>query len=516
MGHDHDAVVIGAGHNGLICAAYLARAGLDVLLVEARDRVGGCASTVDALGARVNICNCDHGLFRTTPVAEELDLAAHGLRYLDVDPAQLSLLHDGGPAWPCFHDAERTLEALALTYPGEVEGYRRYLAAARPVAELLVELANDVPTPGNVLRRVADRRANGVGHLVRWSRRTVAQVLRGFFREDAIMAPAVVVGPAVWGLSPHTPRTGLGALTFAMKHVAPVGRPVGGSGAVPDAVLGAFQTSGGALRAASRVVAITCEGERVRGVELADGDVVEAPVVVSACDPHTTFLRWLRDPPSVASSLVARWQAAPCHEGYESKLDAVIAELPCYHQLDPTLPARLGFEALHPTAIIAPTLDQMDAAHRLMASGRVADRPMFFANIPSVLDPSLRVGDDHVLSLETLYTPFALRGGWATSSEPDRWLKVYLERVQPGFGAGVRRTRTMCPESYEREFHLPKGYATSFAGGPLAALRGRDPELTRYETPVDGLYLTGAATFPGAGVWGASGRNTARVILTRL
>ncbi|HKA03482.1 MAG TPA: FAD-dependent oxidoreductase, partial [Acidimicrobiales bacterium] len=99
---DHDAIVVGGGHNGLICAAYLARAGLDTLVLEARPGVGGCASTVDALGARVNVCNCDHGVFRSTPIADELELATHGLRYLDVDPAQISLPWGGGPAWPLF------------------------------------------------------------------------------------------------------------------------------------------------------------------------------------------------------------------------------------------------------------------------------------------------------------------------------------------------------------------------------------------------------------------------------
>jgi phytoene dehydrogenase-like protein len=225
---------------------------------------------------------------------------------------------------------------------------------------------------------------------------------------------------------------------------------------------------------------------------------------------------WLRNPPTSAGQLVERWRETPQREGYESKLDAVISELPRYHQLDPTLPERLGFEPLHASAIIAPTIEQMAEAHRLMAAGRVAERPMFFANVPSVLDPSLRVGSDHILSLEALYTPYRLEGGWAASDEPTRWLEVYGRRVQPGFAESVRRHRTMTPEAYEREFFMPKGYATSYAGGPLAALRGRDRELTRYETPIRGLYLTGAATFPGAGVWGASGRNAARVILRRL
>jgi phytoene dehydrogenase-like protein len=510
---DHDAIVVGGGHNGLICAAYLARAGLDTLVLEARPSVGGCASTVDALSARVNICNCDHGLFRTTPIADELDLAAHGLRYLDVDPAQVSLPWGGGPAWPLFHDVERTLEAVTLTYPQQVDGYRRYVAAARPVAELVFEVANHPPTPGGVLRRLAGRRGRGVATLLQWSRLSAAAVLRRFFTHDALLAPAVVVGPAVWGLSPDTPGTGLGAITYALKHAAQVGRPVGGSGSLPAAVLAAFETAGGKVRTSSRVAAIRCEGGGVRGVELADGTAIDAPVVVAACDPRTALVQWLRDPPPQAAETVARWRAAPDVDGYESKLDAVVAEPPRYHQTDPQVVRRLGYEPLTATTIVAPGLDAMAAAHRRMGRGQVAERPMFFANVPSVLDLTMRAGTDHVLSLEVLYTPYALTGGWPGSAEPERWLQRFAGLVQPEFLAGVRAWRAMTPDRYESDFHLSRGHATSFAGGPLAALRGRPPELTRYETPVAGLYLTGAATFPGAGVWGAPGRNAATVIL---
>jgi phytoene dehydrogenase-like protein len=510
--HDHDAIVVGGGHNGLICAAYLARAGLDTVVLEAREAAGGCASTVDALGARVNICNCDHVTFRTTPVADELDLARHGLAYLDVDPCQVTVPCGGGPAWALFHDVERTLAGLAATHPDEVEGYRRYAAAAVPVAELVLELAQAPPAPGGVVRRLAERRARGVSTLLRWSRLSAAQVLSQFFRSDALSAGAVVTGPSVWGLSPYTPRTGTGALTFALKHAAQVGRPVGGSGAVPVAVQAALEAAGGAVRTGACVRAIVCEGDRVRGVELADGTRLDAPVVVSACDPHATFVQWLRGPPPQADRLVGRWRAAPQHDGYESKLDAVVATPPQFPQAA-GLAERLGFEAGTATTIVAPGLEDLHRAHALLGQGRVAERPMFFANTPSVLDPTMRAGDDHVFSLEVLFTPYRLQGGWTGSPEPQRWLEVFSTLVEPGFLAGVRRWRAMTPESYEREFFMPHGYATSFAGGPLAALLGKERELTRYETPVKGLYLTGAATFPGAGVWGASGRNAATVVL---
>ncbi|MFM7537968.1 MAG: phytoene desaturase family protein [Acidimicrobiales bacterium] len=508
-----DAIVVGGGHNGLACAAYLARAGLRTTVVEARDSVGGCASTVDAIGARVNICNCDHGVVRSTPMLDELRLADHGLRYLEVDPCQVSLSWAGGPAWPIFHDVDRTLDALALTYPGQVDGYRRYLAAARPVADLALACAAVPPTRARLLRRVLERHGRGVSTLLRWSRMSVGDVLRSFFTEEALLAPAVVVGPAVWGLSPEFPGTGLGAITYAMKHASPVGRPAGGSGALTDALRDALLAAGGTVRCGARVEAITCEGERVRGVGLVGGEELTAPIVVSACDPHSTFLAWLRNPPAAATPVIERWRRTPHHEGYESKLDAVVASPPRFRQLDAGLVARLGFDPAHATTIVAPTLAAMHEAHAAMGRGQVADEPMLFANTPSVLDPSMQAGDDHVFSLEVLFTPYRLDGGWAGSAEPARWLEVLGRLVEPGFLDGVRRWRAMTPVEYETEFSMPKGHATSFAGGALAAFLGRVPELTRYRTPVRGLYLTGAATFPGAGVWGASGRNTALTIL---
>ena len=148
-----------------------------------------------------------------------------------------------------------------------------------------------------------------------------------------------------------------------------------------------------------------------------------------------------------------------------------------------------------------------------MASGGVIDRPGMFVNVPSLVDPTLAPPGRHVFSLEVLLTPYSHPGGWQASDEPQRWLELVggalrerLPRVDRGApGDDPRGVRARVPP--------PRGHATSFAGGPLAALRNDDPELTHYETAVPGLYLTGAATFPGAGIWGASGRNCATVVL---
>ncbi|MEL0040406.1 MAG: FAD-dependent oxidoreductase, partial [Ilumatobacter sp.] len=132
-------VVVGGGHNGAICAATLARAGRDVTLIEARSTLGGCASTEEDLGARFNICNCDHTMVRALPLMNELGLHEHGLEYVEPEYSMICAFHDGSRPWLFHHDVERHLETLSVTHPHWVEPYRRYLDDALPVAKLLVE-----------------------------------------------------------------------------------------------------------------------------------------------------------------------------------------------------------------------------------------------------------------------------------------------------------------------------------------------------------------------------------------
>ena len=508
----YDAIVIGAGHNGLVGAAYLAKHGTRTLLLEARGAVGGCASSEDVLGARVNICNCDHVTFRTTPVADELGLAAHGLRYLDVDPAALNLFWSGAEPWLQYHDLDRTLDELRRHYPDQVEGYRRYIAAAGPAARLVLAAAAEPPSVRGLVTTAARKGVGSALTLLKWSRMSAADVLRQYFSRDELLAPPLAVGPFVWGMSPEAPGTGLGALTLAMRHVARIGRPEGGSGMLPTALLAAFEGFGGTVRTGARVERIRCAGDRARGVTLLGGEEIDAPIVVSACDPRRTFVEWLDHAPPAAEKMVARWRALEHHEGYESKLDAVLTDAPSY----PALAGR-DVDALagRPTAVVSPSLAAMHQAATNLNSGTVTREPVMLVNVPTVVDPTMATPGRHVFSLEVLLTPYRVDGGWPGSPEPRRWLDKFATIAQPGFIETIADWRAMTPDRYESDFNLPYGHATSFAGGPLAALRSKQPELTRYETAVPGLFLTGAATFPGAGVWGASGRNCALTIIRR-
>jgi len=419
-------------------------------------------------------------------------------------------LGHGRPPWLHFRDPERTLESLSLSHPGAVAGYRRYLDELLPAAELLLDVMRSAPTVCNVGAAVARARGRGATQLLRLSRGSLAAVLRRYFSTEALMSPVATTGPAVWGLPPTVPGTGLGALNYAMRHLVATGRPQGGSGALTDALAAAVRAHGGA-----RVARILCAGDRVTGVELEGGERLHAATVVAAGDPRTALVDWLGEPPAAARRLVERYRVRPTGEGYESKIDAVIDVLPRARAVDTAVLDRLGVpDPLHPTWIVAPTSDGIAQAHAAAADGGVAARPLFLNNVPSVLDPSVAPSTGHVLSLEVLFTPYRLRGGWVGSPEPDRWLTAYAELLEPGFLDGVRKSRLVGPEDYERDFGLVAGHAPSFVGGPVAALVGRDRELTRYSTPVGGLFLTGAGTFPGAGVSGAPGRNAARAVLT--
>lgn len=509
-----DAVVVGGGHNGLTCAAYLARAGLQVTVLEARPDVGGCASTVPALGTVVNVCGCDHLAFRTTPIMDELDLAAHGLTYLDADPSWLAVgWQEGRGPWLGFADPQRTLDGIAATHPDSVAAYDRYLSAARPAAELVVELANHVPTPGNVVAEVLRRRGRGASTLVKWSKRSAVDVLRSFFASDEFVAPACVSGPAIWGVPPDAPGTGLAALSYAMRHIGRSGVPRGGSGMVPAALSSALSAAGGNVRTNSRVAAVLVDGDRVRGVRLDDGEELDAAVVVVACDARRALVSWLRDAPTAARTMVDRWRSQPVRDGSASKIDAIVVGEPPRPSGTAEILGRLGVgDATVPSAVIYPEVEDLASHHSGLAHGVVPDRPALMLDIPSALDQDFRPGPhEHLLSLEVLGTPYALRDGWEASREPDRWLRLLDSVCDQGTTQRVRRWRVTTPVDYERDFGLMRGKTPSFPGGPVAALRAS--ERSRYRTAVRGLYLGGADTFPGAGIWGAPGRNAAAIVL---
>ena len=515
--NDAEILVVGGGHNGLICAAYLARAGHDVFLVEARDTVGGCASTVDALGARFNICNCDHTFIRAMPLLDDLELADHGLTYLEAEASYLNLFHDQSSPWPLFADRDKTLAGLSVGYPNEVANYERYLADAMPVAELVLDMTRSRTTLAAMARTAIGRRAKGVATLLKWSRMSALDVLQSYFNDWHLVLPAMSLGPTVWGVPPATPGTGMAALGYATRHLIRTGRPEGGSGALTDAVASSFAAAGGKTRTGSEVRSLLIENEAVGGVVLESGERLTADLVVAACNPSRVLVEWLDEVPAAARKTVGRYRSQPAHEGYESKIDAIVGERSELIGME-ALQARFpDTDFLEPTAVVSPSLEELDDAHRMRADGLVHERPTILMNMPSVLDPTMLAPDGrHIYSLEMLFTPYSFPGGWPGSPEPRRWFDVANNFWAPNVVAADHEWRAMTPDIYESDFHMPLGHAPSYVASPLATLLGKSPEVSRYRSPIAGLYLSGAGTWPGAGVFGAPGANAAQAVLDDL
>ncbi len=515
-----DVIVIGGGHNGLTAATYLARHQYNVLVLERRNEVGGCASTVTALGIRVNICNCDHSMILGSGIVEELSLEGEGLRYLNLDPVKHFRVVDGASTfrpWWLFKSPEQTLDAVAQCCPGSEVDYQNYLRDALPIAKSFLEFARRPPSFSRAFKS-STVSPKATTNLLKLRRLSADQALKNWFPQETLRAPAAS-SIAVWGASPLAAGTGLAALGYALSHLVPTARPVGGSGALPHALAKAVSKAGGVIRTGAEVASIVCDLSGVKKVLLTNGEELLTKAVITTGDPKTTILSLLSSSPTPkVQKLTNRWLATPKRSGYESKIDAVIDRPPDFGEEDRQLSEKLGVhQPSGTTTVITPPTATIGLAHNLALAGKITRQPIFLSNTPDVLDSALRpLHSGHTFSLEVLYTPYHLQGGWGKSSEPNRWLEVFSSHTSNEFLSGIRRWRVLTPPDYEREFGLDQGYAPSFSGTTLDVILGRRRELTRYDTPIKGLYLAGAGTFPGAGVWGVSGRNAAWRVMEHL
>ena len=320
----------------------------------------------------------------------------------------------------------------------------------------------------------------------------MSDVMREYFDDWHLVMPGVSTGPTVWGARHTASGTGLAAAIYATRHLVKTGRPAGGSGALTDAVRASFEAAGGRVRCDSRVARLVVRDGAVAGVRLLDGTEIAANTVVAACDPQRVFIDWVDDPPQAAKRLVDRWRSAAVQDGYESKVDAVLSGLPRYRVADTIAASAPGADILAPTTVVSPSPAQMAEAHDLRQRGLVAPLPTFLVNVPTVLDHQMQPRpDQHVLSLEVLFTPYDLQGGWPASGEPARWLEVLDDFLEPG-SLQIDRWRAMTPDRYEADFSMHRGYTPSYSGSPLVALLG-----TRQATPRATARRSAVCTCPG-------------------
>jgi phytoene dehydrogenase-like protein len=520
----YDAVVVGGGHNGLVCAAYLARAGLKTVVLERRHLVGGAAVTEEVWpGYKVSTASYVVSLL-SARIVRELDLPKHGYHVYPLDPAYFAPFEDGS-GFLLWDDPE-----LAAQEIGKINAHdgRAYLEYNRQLAEL-AELVHPLlykrpPDPGvrsfaDVLEtlslgRYAFGNRKSISRLVDLMTMSCADFLDRFFVDERVkgaLAPGGVIG--MWG-GPMSPGSAYVLLHHRMGETDGVsggwGFVRGGMGGVSEAIAASARAAGAEIRTNAEVAAVDVADGRATGVTLVDGTTFEAGVVVSGAHPQTTLLSLVGEehmPTELAEDLKGFRNRSP-----SAKVNFALSELP-------DLTAMPGKELgpQHPEIIISPTLEYLEKAWDDAKYGRVSEGPMIDAVIPTTKDPTIAPEGKHIMTCFVQYVPYELReGSWDEGGRDlvaDR-VTDKLTEFAPNFRDSVLERQVLTPYDLEQRFGLLGGniFQGEMSLDQLFSFRPT-PELAGYKTPVDGLYLCGSGTHPGGGVMGIPGLNASKVVL---
>jgi phytoene dehydrogenase-like protein len=511
----YDSIIVGGGHNGLTCAAYLARGGRKVLVLEAAERLGGAAVTREfAPGFRVSAgAHLLHlmpprlvrelGLMRQglTLAAERLPTVALGAdaQHLSFGPDNLSSLAAACPA-----------DAAALADWQQL--LKRFARALHPL------LAQTPPRLGTDAWR--DRAALlGIGWRIRrLGRHDMRELLRigGMcvhdLLEDRFSLPLLkgaLALDAVLGTNygPRSPGTVLALLyrIAASQGEDTLALPRGGLGAVSEALAGAARAAGAQIRTLAQVERILVREDRAIGVVLASGEQIHAQSVVSSADPKTTFLKLLGSEHLDAG--FARRVSQVRSRGLTAKLHLALDHLPPFPGLSP--------EALCARLVLAPSCDYIERAYNHAKYDEFSSAPVLEVTLPTLADPTLAPPGKHVMSIVVQYAPYALKGGWDAQREAftDRIIDTLAAYV-PQLPGAICARELLVPPDIEREFRITGGHwhHAELALDQLLMVRPV-PGAAQYATPVAGLYLCGAGCHPGGGVMGLPGRNAARQLM---
>jgi phytoene dehydrogenase-like protein len=520
----YDAIVVGGGHNGLTAAAYLARAGLRVCVLERRDVLGGACVTEELWpGQRVSRASYVVSMLQPK-VVRDLRLRDFGYEPIPLDPPFATFAADGRPI--LFHsDAARARAQVARVSSADAEAIAGFEALLQRCAGFLRPLLLR-PPPALGSRRPADvaellreaGRAAGLGRrdvqeLYRVLTMSVGDLLDDWFETDAIKgayASTGVVG--VWA-GPRTPGTAYNLLHHALGEIDGVsgawGHVRGGMGAISEAIAASARAAGALVRTGTDVRSIDVAAGRVHGVTLASGEELRAPTVVSAAHPRTTVLDLVgaaHFPDEVAADM-RRYRT----RGGSVKINAVLSEPPRFERAS----AEEGAALLRTSLAICPSIEHLERAWQDATRGVPAAEPYVEVEVPTALDPSLTDDGTTVLTMFTQYGPSAAKdwGDGDRDAYAQRCFAIVAEHA-PNVADAILHYEVLAPPDLERIFGLAGGSIFQGEQGldQMAFMRPT-PALSRYATPVGGLYLCGAGTHPGGGVMAASGHNAAHRIL---
>jgi phytoene dehydrogenase-like protein len=523
-GGGFDAIVVGGGHNGLTCAAYLARGGLRVCVLERRGVLGGACVTEEVWpGQRVSRASYVVSMLQPK-VVSDLRLHDHGYRAVPLDPSYATFGPDGQPVF-FYYDNARTQAELARYSNKDAEAYPGFEALLGRAAAFLRPLLLRPPPalgskrPGDLLGllreagRAAGLSRSDVLELFRVMTMAVGDLLDDWFETDTVkgaIGSTGVVG--VWA-GPRTPGTAYNLLHHELGELDGIpgawGHVKGGMGGISQALARSAESHGALVRTDAPVTSIDVLGGRAVGATLESGEQVRAPFVVSGAHPRTTVLDLVGAEhfPEEVGRDMRRYRS----RGGSVKINCILSEPPRYEGVSAEDAERL----LHTGLAICPSLDSLERAWQAAVRGEPAEEPYLEVEVPTSVDPSLTDDGTSVMTLFTQYGPYR-EEDWpegARERYAERCFEI-LARHAPNVPDAIVHHEVLAPPDLERVFGLADGSIFQGEQGldQMAFMRP-SPLLAQYATPVDGLYLCGAGTHPGGGVTGACGHNAAHRVL---
>ena len=514
MSDAFDSIVIGAGHNGLVCAAMLAKAGQQVLVLEATNRVGGASITREfAPGHRVSACA---HLLSMMPKAimDDLDLASHGLVFAATNLPTTAL---------SMQDSHLTLLGRKATgfAASDASAYDAFITRMRRFARHLAPILDSVP-PRLGTSAWNDRLGllRAAWHVRSLGRTDIRELLRIIgmnvfdMVEDHFESPLLrgaVAFDALLGTNfgPRSPGSMLTLLTrFTLEAAAGNSGtclPAGGMGAVAEALAGAAQAAGATLRTGARVARILVKNDCAAGVILDNGEIFTAKTVISNVDPRRSFLRLLGTE-HLDTGFVRRIDHFRS-KGLTAKLHLALSGPPPFRGLDA--------KGLKGRLLVAPSPEYLEKAYNYTKYGEYSRAPALEISVPTASDPSLAPPGRHILSIIAQYAPTTPAG------DPEADRNAFIERIidtieiyAPGVRSLITATELLTPSDIEQEFGISGGH---WHHGELAFdqffMVRPVPGAAQHRTPLPGLFLCGAGCHPGGGVMGIAGRNAAREVL---